>query len=187
MQPRKRSCRTFCTGTRWSDSFSVRTKRPVRRGNEHWLCIAFASRTPPQRRTLARCAAPVTPRKSNNATMQRPSSDARSLLYGGEIMLTRNVQMNIRVTPEEKKLFEQAAARCGLTLSQYIRMRLHNQIPRQLPTADYRQVLDALTALYRQHARGTTGDSGHAAGHPEVGYNAAKGGMRRWLSPRSGP
>ena len=65
-------------------------------------------------------------------------------------MLTRNVQMNIRVTPEEKKLFEQAAARCGLTLSQYIRMRLHNQMPRQLPNADYRQVLDALTALYHK-------------------------------------
>lgn len=65
-------------------------------------------------------------------------------------MLIRNVQMNIRVTAEEKKLFEQAAARCGLTLSQYIRMRLHNQIPRQLPTADYRQVLDALTALYQK-------------------------------------
>lgn len=65
-------------------------------------------------------------------------------------MLIRNVQMNIRVTPEEKKLFEQAATRCGLTLSQYIRMRLHNQIPRQLPSADYRQVLDALTALYHK-------------------------------------
>ena len=65
-------------------------------------------------------------------------------------MLTRNVQLNIRVTPEEKKLFEQAAARCGLTLSQYIRMRLHNQIPRQLPSTDYRQVLDALTALYHK-------------------------------------
>lgn len=65
-------------------------------------------------------------------------------------MLTRNVQMNIRVTAEEKKLFEQAATRCGLTLSQYIRMRLHNQIPRQLPTVDYRQVLDALTALYQK-------------------------------------
>ena len=65
-------------------------------------------------------------------------------------MLTRNVQMNIRVTLEEKKLFEQAAARCGLTLSQYIRMRLHNQMPRQLPTADYRQVLEVLTALYQK-------------------------------------
>ena len=65
-------------------------------------------------------------------------------------MLTRNVQMNIRVTPEEKKLFQRAATRCGLTLSQYIRMRLRNQIPRQLPTADYRQVLDALTALYQK-------------------------------------
>ena len=72
------------------------------------------------------------------------------LLYGGEIMLIRNVQMNIRVTAEEKKLFEQAAARCGLTLSQYIRMRLHNQMPRQLPTADYRQVLEVLTALYQK-------------------------------------
>lgn len=65
-------------------------------------------------------------------------------------MLTRNVQINIRVTPEEKKLFEQAAARCGLTLSQYIRMRLRNQTPRPLPTADYRQVLDTLTALYHK-------------------------------------
>lgn len=65
-------------------------------------------------------------------------------------MLTRNVQLNIRVTAEEKKLFEQAAARCGLTLSQYIRMRLRNQLPRQLPGADYRQVLDALTALYQK-------------------------------------
>ena len=65
-------------------------------------------------------------------------------------MLTRNVQLNIRVTAEEKKLFEQAATRCGLTLSQYIRMRLHNQMPRQLPSADYRQVLDTLTALYQK-------------------------------------
>ena len=65
-------------------------------------------------------------------------------------MLTRNVQLNIRVTPEEKKLFEQAATRCGLTLSQYIRMRLRNQTPRPLPTADYRQVLDTLTALYHK-------------------------------------
>lgn len=65
-------------------------------------------------------------------------------------MLTRNVQLNIRVTAEEKRLFEQAAARCGLTLSQYIRMRLRNQLPRQLPGADYRQVLDALTALYQK-------------------------------------
>lgn len=65
-------------------------------------------------------------------------------------MLTRNVQMNIRVTPEEKKQFEQAARRCGLTLSQYIRMRLRNQMPRQLPSIDYRQVLDALTALYQK-------------------------------------
>ena len=65
-------------------------------------------------------------------------------------MLIRNVQLNIRVTPEEKKLFEQAATRCGLTLSQYIRMRLHNQMPRQLPSADYRQVLEALTSLYHK-------------------------------------
>lgn len=65
-------------------------------------------------------------------------------------MLTRNVQMNIQVTPEEKRLFEQAATRCRLTLSQYIRMRLRNQMPRQLPSADYRQVLDALTALYHK-------------------------------------
>lgn len=65
-------------------------------------------------------------------------------------MLNRNVQMNIRVTPEEKKLFEQAATRCGLTLSQYIRMRLRNQMPRQLPSDDYRKVLDALTALYHK-------------------------------------
>lgn len=65
-------------------------------------------------------------------------------------MLTRSVQLNIRVTAEEKRLFEQAATRCGLTLSQYIRMRLHNQMPRQLPTADYRQVLDTLTALYHK-------------------------------------
>lgn len=66
-------------------------------------------------------------------------------------MLTRNVQLNIRVTAEEKKQFEQAATRCGLTLSQYIRMRLHNQMPRQLPSDNYRQVLDALTALYQKH------------------------------------
>ncbi len=65
-------------------------------------------------------------------------------------MLTRNVQLNIRVTAEEKKQFEQAATRCGLTLSQYIRMRLHNQMPRQLPSDNYRQVLDALTALYQK-------------------------------------
>ena len=66
-------------------------------------------------------------------------------------MLIRNVQLNIRVTAEEKKLFEQAATRCGLTLSQYIRMRLRNQMPRQLPAADYRQVLVALTALYHKN------------------------------------
>ena len=66
-------------------------------------------------------------------------------------MLSRNVQLNIRVPPEDKRLFEQAATRCGLTLSQYIRMLLRNQVPRQLPTTDYRQVLDALTALYHKN------------------------------------
>src|SRR5699024_3743972 len=111
MQPRKWSCRTFCTGTHWSDSFSVRTKRPVRRGNEHWLCIAFASHTPPQRRTLARGAAPMTPENPTTQQCKDRAAMPGLLLYGGEIMLTRNVQLNIRVTPEEKKLFEQAAAR----------------------------------------------------------------------------
>ena len=147
MQPRKWSCRTFYTGTHWSDSFSARTKRPVRRGNEHWLCIAFASHTPPQRRTLARGAAPMTPRKSNNATMQRPSSDARSFaIWRWNYVDSKRTDEHPGDTGREKKLFEQAATRCGLTLSQYIRMRLHNQMPRQLPNADYRQVLDALTA-----------------------------------------
>lgn len=38
--------------------------------------------------------------------------------------MERNVQMNIRVSEEEKALFAEAARRCGLTLSQYIRMKL---------------------------------------------------------------
>ena len=32
--------------------------------------------------------------------------------------MERNVQMNIRVSEEEKALFAEAARRCGLTLSQ---------------------------------------------------------------------
>lgn len=64
--------------------------------------------------------------------------------------MIRNVQLNIRVSPEEKAAFEQAARRCGLSLSRYIRMRLSNQVPRELPTPEYHRVLEQLTLLYNR-------------------------------------
>lgn len=64
--------------------------------------------------------------------------------------MERNVQMNIRVSEEEKALFVEAARRCGLTLSQYIRMKLAGRTPRQLPPTEYYRMLEQLTLLYQQ-------------------------------------
>ena len=64
--------------------------------------------------------------------------------------MERNVQMNIRVSEEEKALFAEAARRCGLTLSQYIRMKMAGRTPRQLPPTEYYRILEQLTLLYQQ-------------------------------------
>lgn len=47
-------------------------------------------------------------------------------------MLNRTIQLNIRVTQEEKQRFEQAAKACGLSLSRYVRMRLSGEYPSPL-------------------------------------------------------
>lgn len=65
-------------------------------------------------------------------------------------MLNRTIQLNIRVTQEEKQRFEQAAKACGLSLSRYVRMRLSGRVPQPTPPLEYQQILARLTELYQR-------------------------------------
>ena len=47
---------------------------------------------------------------------------------------TRNTGINIRVTPEEKRLFIRRAHACRLSLSEYLRQLANGHAPRELPT-----------------------------------------------------
>lgn len=48
----------------------------------------------------------------------------------------RNLGINIRVTPYEKKKIERNAKKCRLTVSEYLRQLAMNQEPKELPSED---------------------------------------------------
>ena len=62
-------------------------------------------------------------------------------------MRNRPIQVNTRLTVEEKQRLDKAAARTGLTASGYIRMLLAGYQPKETPPLEYRQLLQVLYAL----------------------------------------
>lgn len=48
----------------------------------------------------------------------------------------RNVGINIRVTPEEKKKIERNAKKCRLNLSEYLRQIAMKVVPKELPAKE---------------------------------------------------
>lgn len=62
-------------------------------------------------------------------------------------MRTRNVGLNVRVSPAEKYRIQTAAGRCGLTLSEYLRQRALGYTPQFHPPASLFSALRELDAL----------------------------------------
>ena len=48
----------------------------------------------------------------------------------------RNLGINIRVTPQEKKKIERNAKKCRLTVSEYLRQLAMNKEPKELPVKE---------------------------------------------------
>jgi len=48
----------------------------------------------------------------------------------------RNLGINIRVTPQEKKKIERNAKKCKLTVSEYLRQLAMNKEPKELPSEE---------------------------------------------------
>ena len=68
-------------------------------------------------------------------------------------MRTRNVGLNVRVSPAEKYRIQTAAGRCGLTLSEYLRQRALGFTPRFHPSQAFFSYLTWMENLTDQLAR----------------------------------
>ena len=68
-------------------------------------------------------------------------------------MRTRNVGLNVRVSPAEKQRIQTAAGRCGLTLSEYLRQRALWYEPRFHPPQAFFSYLTWMDNLTDQLAR----------------------------------
>ena len=66
-------------------------------------------------------------------------------------MRKRNTHINIRTTLEEKTRFEKNANKCGLSLSEYLRMLANRYEPKQLPPLDYKELKDAVIGLHLRY------------------------------------
>lgn len=67
-------------------------------------------------------------------------------------MRTRESQINIRMTTEEKNAAEFKANCCGLTLSNYIRQLLDGNSPKAAPPIEYLTLVQTMEGLYSQLA-----------------------------------
>ena len=68
-------------------------------------------------------------------------------------MRTRNVGLNVRVSPAEKQRIQTAAGRCGLTLSEYLRQRALGYEPRFHPPQAFFSYLTWMDNLTYQLAQ----------------------------------
>ena len=68
-------------------------------------------------------------------------------------MRTRNVGLNVRVSPAEKHRIQTVAGRCGLTLSEYLRQRALGYEPRFHPPQAFFSCLTWMDNLTDQLAR----------------------------------
>ena len=75
----------------------------------------------------------------------------------------RNLGINIRVTPYEKKKIERNAKKCRLTVSEYLRQLAMNKEPKELPSTEMVESLirlnDVITAFEKNSEAATADDS----------------------------
>ena len=67
---------------------------------------------------------------------------------------TRNIGINIRVTPEEKRLFQRRARACRLSLSEYLRQLANGHAPRELPTRSLDILCEQISVLIHEFDHG---------------------------------
>jgi len=73
----------------------------------------------------------------------------------------RNLGINIRVTPQEKKKIERNAKKCRLTVSEYLRQLAMNKEPKELPSEELMQSLKRLNSVisaFEKNSEATTAD-----------------------------
>jgi hypothetical protein len=75
----------------------------------------------------------------------------------------RNLGINIRVTPQEKRIIERNARKCKLTVSEYLRQLAMNKEPKELPSDAMMESLirlnDVITAFEKNSEAAKTDDS----------------------------
>ena len=75
----------------------------------------------------------------------------------------RNLGINIRVTPQEKKKIERNAKKCKLTVSEYVRQLAMNKEPKELPSEEMMQSLmrlnDVISAFEKNSEAATADES----------------------------
>ena len=62
----------------------------------------------------------------------------------------RNTGINIRVTPEEKRLYQRRARACRLSLSEYLRQLANGHNPRELPTKSVDRLCEEIEMLIQE-------------------------------------
>lgn len=75
----------------------------------------------------------------------------------------RNLGINIRVTPQEKKKIERNAKKCRLTVSEYLRQLAMNKEPKALPPEEVVQSLMRLRTVisaFEKAAENASTDNG---------------------------
>ena len=74
----------------------------------------------------------------------------------------RNLGINIRVTPAEKKKIERNAKKCRLTVSEYLRQLAMNVEPKELPSDEIIESIMRLhkeVSLFEKYAQASTNES----------------------------
>ena len=62
-------------------------------------------------------------------------------------MLKHSIQINFRVNAEEQRLLQEKAKKCGLSVAKYLRFLIHDCIPKEQPSADYKVLIQKLHAI----------------------------------------
>ena len=62
-------------------------------------------------------------------------------------MLKHSIQINFRVDAEEQQLLQQNAKKCGLSIAKYLRFLIHDCIPKEQPSVDYKTLIRELHAI----------------------------------------
>ena len=74
----------------------------------------------------------------------------------------RNLGINIRVTPAEKKKIVRNAKKCKLTVSEYLRQIAMNVEPKELPSDEIVQSLlrlQAMISLFERYSQSSTNEN----------------------------